>query len=684
MKSLQNIWFDNKGNAFSTDDDIGTLSARGGDDVVELGGSVERVMLGRGDDHLSLSDTSGEVRGGGGIDTLELDRGLASFDITFEGEDVVLDDWLTGGTLRVRGVEHFDFDGSLYAADQLQALLELPGGEPAIHVSEGTSAVAVNDPDPSEVVLWNRAALMAVIEIGTVGPTPASRAYAELNTAIYDAWATFSDTAVRVSLDAGGDNALLAQLAEGLDGADVGKAISYAAHQVLTDLFPSQGAIFDTLLTEKLGLALGGDGSVAAAIGLDAAADLIALRHDDGANQLGGYADTTGYQPVNPHPGEINDITRWTPENIPLDPEDAMPEQRFLTPQWPEVESFSLPEDADGKTVFDGIRPDAPVPFFGAGYEGSVLDFDAGTITLSAAVELDGTLHAAGDEIAVSKELIGTVINPGFIAQAETLIGLSANLSERDKLQAEFYEDGGGTAFPPGTWISFANWLSADRALTLDEDVQLFFMVGNAVMDAGIATWESKVHYDYARPVRGIRDLGELGLIGEPGVDELTGETGHVIEAWGGIDAATGEDLGTRTILAENFTPYQRWLGHPSPPFAEHVSGHSTYSSAAATAMRLFTGSDDFGAQVVFPPGSAQFVPDLPSDTIVFEWETFSDAAQAAGDSRLYGGIHWPAANEGGLALGEVIGSGVHEMALRFINGEATDSDRPFWTDDLI
>ena len=565
-------------------------------------------------------------------------------------------------------------------------MLDLFGAEnpvPAILVSDGTQGVSVNNPDASEVVLWNQAAISAVIALGTVGPTPASRAYAMLATAIFDAWAAYSDEAERVSFDLDRNNAALEMAAISTE-ANVAKAISYAAHAVLTDLFPSQAAIFDTLLTARLGYELGGDGSVEATIGLDAAADLIGLRRNDGANQANGYADTTGYTPVNPHPREINDITRWTPENLPVDPEDATPEQRFFTPHWREVESFALPEDAAGATVFDQIRPEAPEPFFAEAYAGSILDFDARTITLSAPLDHCGVEYGAGDVIPVSKDLIGVVINPGFIAQALEIVEISANLTERDKLQAEFFEDGPNTAFPPGTWMSFAAFISARDDHSLEQDAQMFFMVGNALLDAGIATWEAKTTYDYARPIRAIRNLGELGLIGQPGVDELTGERGNVIEAWGGIDPVTGADLGTRTILAENFVTYQRWHGHPSPPFAEHTSGHSAFSSAAATALRLFTGSDDFGGSVVFAPGSAQFVPDLPSESIEFQWPTFTAAAEAAGLSRLYGGIHFRNGNEGGLALGAEVGALVFEQAQQFIEGTVMDADRPFWDAELL
>ncbi|WP_196223111.1 vanadium-dependent haloperoxidase, partial [Roseibium sp. RKSG952] len=258
-----------------------------------------------------------------------------------------------------------------------------------------------------------------------------------------------------------------------------------------------------------------------------------------------------------------------------------------------------------------------------------------------------------------------------------------ANLTDEEKVIAEFWEDGGGTAFPPGTFMTFAQYVSARDENTLDEDAQLFFAMSNAEMDAGIATWQAKVEYDYARPVRVIRDLGELGLIGEEGVDEVTGETGYVIEAFAGFDE-DGNGLGTQTILAENFVTYQLPNGNPSPPFAEYVSGHSTFSAAGAEVLEQFTGSDEFGASVTFNADASVFENGVPDTAVTLEWATFSEAADEAGISREYGGIHFEEGDLYGRELGEEIGSSAYDQAQAFIDGTATDEDRPFFGDDAI
>ncbi len=432
--------------------------------------------------------------------------------------------------------------------------------------------------------------------------------------------------------------------------ANKSEAMSYAAYQVLTDLFPTQTEIFDELMND-LGLDTSNnttDTTTAAGIGNVMSAELLEFRQQDGSNQLGDrpngvdgvpYSDISDYQPVNA-PGDINNIERWTPELVPIDAEPGteIRTQQFLTPQWGDVTPFALESG-------EQFRPEAPEPFLLV--DGTV-NLEEKTITLKNGSVLD-----------IDKSLIGDVINPEFIAQAEEVVNISANLTDEQKLVAEFWEDGGGTSFPPGTWMTFGQFVSARDNNTLDENAQLFFGLGNAVFDAGIATWEAKTNYDYTRPVRAIRELGELGLIGE--FNKELG--GNAIEAW------TPEN-GTQTILATDFLTYQTPGSDPSPPFAEYTSGHSSFSAAGAEILESFTGSDEFGASVTFNPGESRFEPgETPTEPLTLEWDTFSEAADEAGISRLYGGIHFTDGDVNGGILGEQVGQAVWDKTQFFING---------------
>ncbi len=495
-----------------------------------------------------------------------------------------------------------------------------------------TQLVTVNDDSPTISVLWDRAVQQAVINTA-VGPTVASRAYSMVHTAIFDAWAAYDPTAIATQL---GDD-LQRPEAENTD-ANKTEAMSYSAYRVLTDLFPDQVGIFDQLM-EGLGFDpsnITTDTTTAAGIGNVSAEALLEFRRQDGSNPLNNYVDTTGYQPVNT-PEERVDIELWTAEHVPIDDPNA-PLQQFLTPQWGEVTPFGLDSG-------EQFRPEAPEPFLLVEAD---VDFEARTITLE-----DGSV------VDISSDLVGTVINPEFIAQAEEVVEISANLTDEQKLVAEFWEDGGGTSFPAGTWMTFGQFVSAQNDNPLDQDAQLFFTLGNAVFDAGVATWEAKTFYDYTRPVAAIRNLGELGLIGE--FNEALG--GYAIDAW-------VPDEGTQTILATDFLTYQTPGRDPSPPFAEYVSGHSTFSASAATILELLTGSDSFGAAVNFEPGDSRFEPGVtPQQSITLAWETFSEAADEGGISRLYGGIHFEDGDLNGRTLGQDVAAEVFEQAQFYING---------------
>ncbi len=515
-------------------------------------------------------------------------------------------------------------------------------------LDEVSQRVSVTDPSPTVSVIWDEAVQQAIIEAHP-GPTIAARAFALMHTAMYEAWAAFDPAAV----GSVAGNALQGKAGTNTDANKVA-AMSQAAHAVLSELFPDQKAAFDALLASlgEAPFAGSADPSTPAGLGFLVAEVVMQQRRGDGANQEGGYADTTGYEPGNRSPLEQSDITRWTPENIPIDPEDGDPEQSFLTPHWGSVGPFALEAP-------DALRPAAPQPFFLV--EGASLDQDAKTITLA-----DGTV------LPVSSALVGTIINPAFIGQAEAVVDAAADLTDREKVIAEFWEDAFGTSFPPGTWMTFGQYVSARDDHTLDEDAKMFATLANAVFDASIATWEAKTHYDYARPVRAIRDLGELGLIGftkiDPGTGEMiVGEDGDPIYFLRGQLDENGE---ARTIPATEFITYQTPHQNPSPPFSEYTSGHSSFSAAGAEVLAAYTGSDAFGGQVTFAPGSSRFEPgETPGGAITLAWTTFSQAADEAGRSRIFGGIHFDEGDLNGRALGRAVGDVVIEAMEAYADG---------------
>jgi hypothetical protein len=232
---------------------------------------------------------------------------------------------------------------------------------------------------------------------------------------------------------------------------------------------------------------------------------------------------------------------------------------------------------------------------------------------------------------------------PGFLVQAAQLLAGSAGLTDEHKAIAEYWADGPGSETPPGHWCLLAQEVSARDGHSLDEDVRLFFALTGALLDAGIACWDAKRAYDSVRPVTAIRFLF----------------AGQEVSAWG------GPGLGTRRIRGEEWQPYIA-----TPPFPEYVSGHSTFSAAAATVLARFTGSDRFGASVTIPAGSSRVEPgSTPAADVVLSWPTFTDAASQAGRSRRYGGIHFKKGDLVGRALGALVGARAWRVADELFSG---------------
>jgi hypothetical protein len=101
------------------------------------------------------------------------------------------------------------------------------------------------------------------------------------------------------------------------------------------------------------------------------------------------------------------------------------------------------------------------------------------------------------------------------------------------------------------------------------------------------------------------------------------------------------------------------------------VSGHSTFSAAAAEVLQRFTGSDSFGGQYVKPAHSMVIEPGMPAHDVALAWPSFSAAAEQAGISRVYGGIHFDKGNIAGRALGRQVGAQVFAKAQALWEGRA-------------
>ena len=431
---------------------------------------------------------------------------------------------------------------------------------------------------------------MEAIRQAKPAPTAVARSLAVLHTAMYDAWAAYDEKALGTQLG----SSLRRPRAERTES-NKRAAVSFAAHRALVDLFPAYQSSFIARMS-----LLGYDPantsteiSTPAGIGNVAAAAVLRARHADGSNQLGGYSDNTGYAPVN-SADQINDPLRWQPLSFGVAPNRII--QQFATPQWGRITPFALKSGSQ-------FRP--------------------------AKVKYQESPKAMQKEIDLALEY-------------------SRNLNDRTKAIAEYWADGPTSELPPGHWCLFGAWVSRRDHNTLDQDVKLFFLISNAVLDAGIAAWDAKRHFDSARPVSAIRYYMK----------------GKTILAWAGPGKGTGE------IPGERWQPYQP-TSVVTPPFSEFVSGHSAFSAASAEVIKRFTGSDAFGASVEVLAGSSKVEPGaVPSRNITLAWRTFSEAADEAGLSRRYGGIHFVEGDLEGRGMGRKIGAQVWAKAQRYFEGK--------------
>jgi hypothetical protein len=263
----------------------------------------------------------------------------------------------------------------------------------------------------------------------------------------------------------------------------------------------------------------------------------------------------------------------------------------------------------------------------------------------------------------------------------------------------EFWADGPNSETPPVHWNTIANEVSDSpeierriggtgaRLDRLEWDVKLYVALNGAVHDAAVAAWGAKRHYDSARPISMVRylaDRGELPLV--PGLVEVVTPAStrpgarhahlraHVgepaVRAWRGNPVKPGEASGVGWILAEDWVPYQLPT-FVSPAFAGYVSGHSTFSRAAAEVLSSFTGSPSFpGGLLEATVKRGTFRNEAgPRRDLTLEWATYDDAADDAGTSRLIGGIHIRADDFAGRRLGSTCGKDAWALALRYFRG---------------
>jgi len=239
------------------------------------------------------------------------------------------------------------------------------------------------------------------------------------------------------------------------------------------------------------------------------------------------------------------------------------------------------------------------------------------------------------------------VDSPEFMEELDAVLEYSRTLDTRGKAIAEYWLPQEGT---PATHLMHLTQEVIEREdLPLAEEIKLYMVVANALLDAGIATWEAKYHYDYVRPITAINRLGDREIV-----------------AWD----RDRDDI--RPMKARDWDSYLE-----TPAFPEYTSGHSAFTAAWARAMELMMGDVEFDYTAkVYQLEEAGELHSI--NPIEIPYPTYWSAAEGSGISRLHGGVHWPIGNTEGLALGRKTAELSVAKAKRYIEGKAMPSTAAF------
>lgn len=277
--------------------------------------------------------------------------------------------------------------------------------------------------------------------------------------------------------------------------------------------------------------------------------------------------------------------------------------------------------------------------------------------------------------------------------------------SDYGRVLAEFWADGPSSETPPGHWYTIMNYVTDNMTekrfnghgpilSDLEYDVKGYFMLGGAMHDVAITTWGIKGWYDYLRPISALRYMSDKGQSSDPTLpsyhpagipldsgyielvmpgDPLAGFNDENVGkikffAWRGpdyINDPATDVANVGWILGADWWPYQR-PSFVTPNFAGYLSGHSTFSRAAANVLTDLTGDP------YFPGGMGEFVAEAndflvfetgPTEEITLQWATYQDAADQCSLSRIWGGIHPPCDDVPGRMIGNEISEDAFDLA---------------------
>ncbi len=469
------------------------------------------------------------------------------------------------------------------------------------------------------------------------------------------------------------------------------------------------------------------DGDSPAAVGNRIAQTVLAYGLLDGSNESANYADPT-YKPVNDplivklEGTTQSDPNRWQPlafdyfvtqNGIPV----GALTQTFIGSQWGKVLPFAMKKGLGEVLYHDPgqlYRLDPVHPETSDEFREDVVTI----IRLSSQLTPDDGEYMDISPGAFGNNPLGTDAGTGYPVNPVTGEPYPAQPVKRGdfgRVLAEFWADGPHSETPPGHWNVIANYVSDQPSTVkkvggmgrdvdpLEWDVKLYFALNGAVHDAAVACWGTKRHYDGSRPISMVRYMGGKGQSSDPELpsydpeglplidglielitpattapgqhhENLAGHEGEIaVYAWKGNPAdPITQAGGVGWILAIDWFPYQ--LGtFVTPAFPGYTSGHSTFSRSAAEVLTAFTGSPWFPGGLGdynIAAGTGLKFEYGPSEDVDLQWASYFDAADQAGLSRQYGGIHVNLDDKRARIMGSQIGKDAWALAERYFSGD--------------
>ncbi len=573
------------------------------------------------------------------------------------------------------------------------------------------------DPAPHGSIArrWNEQ-LLGAVRRDLPRPTVHARNLYHVSVAQWDAYAAYDATLKGVIVD------------EAINDADEEQrqaAISYASYRVLSHRYKNAigGAVsqacFDAFM-DKLDYSVDKTitkGNSGVAWGNRVAQAIIENFAEDGANEANGYKDPDGFRPENPplvvdEPGIVVDEPLQFQQLLLSEAvtQNGISEgsgvRDYVGAHWGAVTPFAMVRTEKDEPYFAGDNPPLSL---NDDLRGAIADVLKRSSELDIA---DGEIWdispgAYGNNTLGTNDGEGYALNPvtGKPYRAQPVLR-----GDFTRVLAEFWADGPQSETPPGHWNTLANHVAdhpetekrlfgeGDELSDLAWDVHVYLALNGAVHDAAIAAWELKRHYTSARPVTLIRYLCSLGQRTDPkelsyhedGIDLVPGMVEVITEAsskpgerhahlkrylgeiavrsWRGEPGDRDSEVGhVDWVRAAEWIPYQRRT-FVTPAFPGYVSGHSTFSRAGAEVLTALTGTEFFPGglgRYVIDPGYLVFEHG-PVDQFELQWATYYDAADQAGQSRLWGGIHVRNDDFDGRKIGKQVGLLAVERAKSF------------------